>query len=100
MSWGTSFNAEIYLIRESYADKSLVEAAITESEKNIAEAKTRITMAIAGNARDFFDTENLMYNIQEFIDSEEEIIQEESVKIFKLNLLYDYMVDGGTPVVG
>jgi len=100
MSWGTSFNAEIYLIRESYPSKSLVEDAIAESEENISDAKQKIAMTIIGNAKDLFSTENsLLCEVQDFVETQIELIREESVKIYKLNLLFDFMTEGGTPVI-
>lgn len=91
MSWCTSLLTTIDFSKESYTNIFQVEEAIDESKELIADAKNRLNvLACMTEPKKFIsEDDDPMFWIQNEIRECLETIQDESVKLYKLEILYN-----------
>lgn len=95
MSWGTTFEAEVFLSRESYDSIYQVESAIEEVRDDIKKARERILMYAAGgcNGVSHNDSDGAPINPIEALYNELnawlELYDDYNLRLYKLLLLKD-----------
>lgn len=89
MSWGTTFNTEIYLNRQEYKNVFAVEEQIEELEDSIQTSEQRILMFAASNIKDVtpqeWENEPIQYvnnEVKELLD----LIKQEHEQLLYLQL--------------
>jgi len=90
MAWGTSFNTDIEIYRETFQNIEHLESKIEECDETISSVKTKLLLYSATTPKDIFvleEGENIIDKVNFVINELLQIYNDELILCFKLKLL-------------
>lgn len=96
MSWGTDFTADVFLSHKSFDNEHQVKDVIENCQENIVRAEQLLTMMCSSTPKHIVPSDwkdDILLWLQNQSREQIEVIKEESLHLFKLNLYYELLLE-------
>ena len=91
MGWGTTFEAEVYLSRQVFSNRSEVEFRLEEIEDSMNWCKQNIAMLVAVTPKDYSNEENPLFEMKTELNESLEYLEDLVVERTRLGLYLEYL---------